>query len=236
MSIENKLRKTTAVLASTATVAAPNAAAAADLLLPPKPEDGKPVPEEIKTSANFVQYLARPAIRQSESDHYRLTHINKIKCGLGGIAQTGFNKAQYRLAEQGGQDSGTYTLSGVEVTTYGGPWGGIDGTGMTASGINLEGDEDAHEIAVDPNDIRLGSLVFMPAKDSPDNCAGPYLAADTGGAIIGRHIDVYKPGGAYSTFSANDVPLTVMSLHHYEEMKNNEEPMYTGVLATPTAH
>ncbi len=46
-------------------------------------------------------------------------------------------------------------------------------------------------IAVDPDLIPLGSLVYVPAY-KPLNSDGWFRADDTGGAIIGRHIDVYR--------------------------------------------
>jgi 3D (Asp-Asp-Asp) domain-containing protein len=47
-------------------------------------------------------------------------------------------------------------------------------------------------IAVDPSVIPLGSRVYVPAY-SHDGHDGWFLAQDTGGAIAGRHIDVYRP-------------------------------------------
>jgi hypothetical protein len=60
-------------------------------------------------------------------------------------------------------------------------------------------------VAVDPRLIQRGSSVFIPAYcETPSE--GWFTAADTGGAIIGRHIDVYRPppatpddGGQYLT-------------------------------------
>lgn len=46
-------------------------------------------------------------------------------------------------------------------------------------------------VAVDPSLIPLGSLVYVPAY-KPLNKDGWFRADDTGGAIIGRHIDVYR--------------------------------------------
>ncbi len=46
-------------------------------------------------------------------------------------------------------------------------------------------------IAVDPKLIPLGSLVYVPAY-RPLNKDGWFRADDTGGAILGRHIDVYR--------------------------------------------
>jgi 3D (Asp-Asp-Asp) domain-containing protein len=48
-----------------------------------------------------------------------------------------------------------------------------------------------HSVAVDPKLIPLGSRIFIPAYR--DIGGGWFLAQDTGGAIIGRHLDVYRP-------------------------------------------
>jgi hypothetical protein len=47
-------------------------------------------------------------------------------------------------------------------------------------------------IAVDPGVIPLGSRVYVPAYRN-DGHGGWFVAQDTGGAINGRHIDVYRP-------------------------------------------
>jgi 3D (Asp-Asp-Asp) domain-containing protein len=47
-------------------------------------------------------------------------------------------------------------------------------------------------IAVDPRLIPLGSRVFVPAYRH-DGHGGWFIAQDTGGAIRGHHIDVYRP-------------------------------------------
>ena len=46
-------------------------------------------------------------------------------------------------------------------------------------------------IAVDPGVIPLGSRVYVPAYRD-DGHGGWFVAQDTGGAINGRHIDVYR--------------------------------------------
>jgi 3D (Asp-Asp-Asp) domain-containing protein len=48
-----------------------------------------------------------------------------------------------------------------------------------------------HSIAVDPRLIPLGSRVYVPAYRHLGG--GWFIAQDTGGAIRGRHIDVYRP-------------------------------------------
>jgi 3D (Asp-Asp-Asp) domain-containing protein len=51
-----------------------------------------------------------------------------------------------------------------------------------------------HSIAVDPGLIPLGSRVYIPAYRGLGG--GWFLAQDTGGAIRGRHVDVYRPAPA----------------------------------------
>jgi len=46
-------------------------------------------------------------------------------------------------------------------------------------------------VAVDPSVIPMGSYIFIPSYRSING--GWFQAADTGGAIIGRHIDVFRP-------------------------------------------
>lgn len=53
-------------------------------------------------------------------------------------------------------------------------------------------------IAVDPQVIPLGSRVYLPAYRTEGH-GGWFIAADTGGAINGHHIDVYRPPPASSS-------------------------------------
>jgi 3D (Asp-Asp-Asp) domain-containing protein len=46
-------------------------------------------------------------------------------------------------------------------------------------------------VAVDPSLIPFGSHIFIPAYQAVNG--GWFEADDTGGAIIGRHIDVFRP-------------------------------------------
>ena len=50
-----------------------------------------------------------------------------------------------------------------------------------------------HSAAVDPRLIRLGSRIFIPAYCDAPGGNGWYRAEDTGGAILIRHVDVYRP-------------------------------------------
>jgi hypothetical protein len=53
-------------------------------------------------------------------------------------------------------------------------------------------------IAVDPRVIPLGSRVYVPAYQH-DGHGGWFIAQDTGGAISGHHIDVFRPPPASSS-------------------------------------
>jgi len=88
----------------------------------------------------------------------------------------------------------------------------MEGTGISATGLNLRGDSRAggrkvHEVAVDPSVIPLGSLITIWPNSL--NYRGPFLAADTGGDIIGYHIDVYNWTGSEraATYSRSNVSV-----------------------------
>lgn len=55
-------------------------------------------------------------------------------------------------------------------------------------------------IAVDPKVIPLGSRVYIPGYRR-DGHGGWFLAQDTGGAINGRHVDVYRPPPSTQSYS-----------------------------------
>lgn len=80
-----------------------------------------------------------------------------------------------------GKSLGTYLVTAydacVECT---GKNPGDPGYGITASGAVATAN---HTIAVDPNDIPLGTTVIINGRE--------YVAEDTGGAIQGKHIDMY---------------------------------------------
>jgi 3D (Asp-Asp-Asp) domain-containing protein len=75
------------------------------------------------------------------------------------------------------------------ATAYGPPWGGINGDGTTATGLNLTAGPAVFEVAVDPSVIALGSYVHV--QPNPFDTASAFYAGDTGGAIIGQHVDIY---------------------------------------------
>jgi 3D (Asp-Asp-Asp) domain-containing protein len=95
-----------------------------------------------------------------------------------------------------------------EATAYGPPWGGIQGDGITATGINLSAGQPAYVIAVDPSLITLGS--FEHVTPNPFGTDHEFYAGDTGGAIVGQHIDIYDWQGrtAQNSWGKRDVTVT----------------------------
>ncbi len=75
------------------------------------------------------------------------------------------------------------------ATAYGPPWGGIEGDGITATRLNLTAGQPALEVAVDPHVIPLGSYLYI--TPNPFGTHRAFYAGDTGGAITGRHVDIY---------------------------------------------
>jgi 3D (Asp-Asp-Asp) domain-containing protein len=59
-------------------------------------------------------------------------------------------------------------------------------------------------IAVDPSVIPLGSRVYIPAYRH-DGHGGWFTAQDTGGAILGRHVDVFRAPPALPTDTGSDL-------------------------------
>jgi 3D (Asp-Asp-Asp) domain-containing protein len=82
------------------------------------------------------------------------------------------------------------------ATAYGPPWGGINGNGITATGINLSAGQPMYEIAVDPAVIPLSSYTHV--KPNPFGTSSAFVAGDTGGAILGKHVDIYDWQGRSS--------------------------------------
>lgn len=85
---------------------------------------------------------------------------------------------------------------GFGATAYGPPWTSINGTGVTATGVDLRPAKKAYGVAVDPNVIPLGSKLRI--QPNPFNYGGTFTAFDTGGAIKGNRIDFYDWRGRSS--------------------------------------
>jgi 3D (Asp-Asp-Asp) domain-containing protein len=129
---------------------------------------------------------------------------------LGGIAGTGLTNAQVETVRLGSPFAGPRVTEGRYVATaYGPPWGGIQGAGATTSGglVIAGGRPRWYMIAVDPLLIGHGQLVY--AWPNPFRWRGPFLAADTGGAIRGRRLDFYDWRGRHTQHTWGQRAVTV---------------------------
>jgi 3D (Asp-Asp-Asp) domain-containing protein len=75
------------------------------------------------------------------------------------------------------------------ATAYGPPWNAMNGSGVTATGIDLTAGPPALVIAVDP--AVIGLRTFEHVTPNPFHTRQAFYAGDTGGAIIGQHVDIY---------------------------------------------
>lgn len=88
----------------------------------------------------------------------------------------------------------------VTFPLAGGGWSnGVGGPRLSYGGVTFAPGNSLplryyHSIAVDPRLIPLGSRVYIPAYRHIGG--GWFVAQDTGGAIKGRHVDVYRPAPA----------------------------------------
>jgi 3D (Asp-Asp-Asp) domain-containing protein len=110
---------------------------------------------------------------------------------LGGLAGTGITPDEYAAVKKSRYASPKITPGAYVSTSYGPPWGGIQGEGnQTAGGLQLsKGAPAKYFIAVDPKLIGHATWVYI--WPNPFEWRGPFLSADTGGAIDDRRIDFY---------------------------------------------
>jgi 3D (Asp-Asp-Asp) domain-containing protein len=114
-----------------------------------------------------------------------------------------FNATLNNLLGKGGP------LRGMLATAYGPPWDAMEGGGKTSTGIDLTRGQ-LPVIAVDPDVIPYGSIVK--ASNSPLGKNKLFVAADTGGAIKGNHIDFFVASGrsAQNGWGARQIGLQVL--------------------------
>lgn len=78
-------------------------------------------------------------------------------------------------------------------TAYGPPWNTMNGSGVTAGGTDLRDGKRHYILAADPSVLPLGTRVYV--DPNPYGYKGTFLVDDTGGAINGKHIDIYVSEG-----------------------------------------
>jgi 3D (Asp-Asp-Asp) domain-containing protein len=124
-----------------------------------------------------------------------------------GLGSKWVRDGQFGYADGGFVGAPQMAGGGYVATAYGPPWGGIEGGGTTATGVDLGNAPHKYIIAVDPSEIPLGSEVKV--WPNPFGYTGNFLAADTGGAIKGKRIDFYDWEGRAHQNAWGRRPVTV---------------------------
>jgi 3D (Asp-Asp-Asp) domain-containing protein len=85
---------------------------------------------------------------------------------------------------------------GFVSSAYGPPWDAMNGTGVTATGVDLTSAPEKFIVAVDPDVIKLGTQLSI--HPNPFQTSELFGAEDTGEAIQGNRIDFYDWRGRAS--------------------------------------
>ncbi|ADU28332.1 G5 and 3D domain-containing protein [Evansella cellulosilytica] len=113
-----------------------------------------------------------------------LVKEEKVRDSEDRIVAVGTKAPQQTVSRSASSDSASGDWQTFTATAYSAYCNGCSGN--TATGLNLRANPDKNVIAVDPNVIPLGSRVEIKGM-------GTFLAADTGGAINGRIVDIFMP-------------------------------------------
>lgn len=103
--------------------------------------------------------------------------------------------------------NGTY-----EATAYGPPWNAENGTGVTSTGVDLRDGPHVYVIAADPAVLPMHTHVKISPNPYDDDSI-VFSVEDTGGAIKGRHIDIYDYFGRANQlqWGVQNVTVTVVT-------------------------
>jgi 3D (Asp-Asp-Asp) domain-containing protein len=93
------------------------------------------------------------------------------------------------------------------ATAYGPPWSDGNGSGITATGLNLTAGPAMLEVAVDPTVISLRSYVYV--QPNPFNTTSAFYAGDIGSTVLGRHVDIYDWRGRTEQLAWGTQTVTV---------------------------
>jgi len=137
----------------------------------------------------LIAFSATPSIADNLS--------SKLQSDKGTDNQSVVGKPQSELVNEAVPQQGLGPATPYVATAY-------SLRGRTASGRTVS----RGIIAADPSILPLGSRVRL---EHP-GYSGEYLVADTGGAIRGRHIDIWTPSSSEAMrFGRRTVKLTVLS-------------------------
>jgi 3D (Asp-Asp-Asp) domain-containing protein len=118
---------------------------------------------------------------------------------LGGVGGTGVTREEHRRLRQHPSSGGRPASGSYVSTAYGPPWNALNGYGVTAGGIDVRDGPEKYIVAVDPSRVPIGSPVYL--WPNPFGWKGPFIAADTGGAIVGARIDFYDWRGRATQYA-----------------------------------
>lgn len=100
-----------------------------------------------------------------------------------------YRRRAQQLAMQAAGAVGLAQGGTFKSSSYGPPWTGINGSGVTATGVDLRPSKQFYGVAVDPSVIQLGSMLKI--NPNPFGTDEKFKAFDTGSAIKGNRIDFY---------------------------------------------
>jgi len=119
-----------------------------------------------------------------------------------------------------------------EATAYGPPWDAINGTGVTSTGVDLRDAPHKYIVAADPSVLAMHTKITVrPNPFNDDNIV--FSVEDTGGAIKGRHIDIYDWRGR-SYQDGWGVRTVDVELASASAVSGSQEP--AGTMYNPLMH
>ncbi len=161
---------------------------------------------------------------------------------VGWITQTGARTTPGRNGWTKGSPfwraAGYWRTKSSKKPTYplerGGWFSGIGKRYVQANGITFGSgpsrDLDYYaSVAVDPKLIPLGSRVYIPAYKGVGGSNGWFIAEDTGGAIQGRHLDVYRSAPASASGPVNSIASTRVRV--FPPGTGGQDPHVSGAVA-----
>lgn len=148
--------------------------------VPPQPD----APASIQQASRGLQQASNQAPRVPLE---QLVPYSSPQVGVKNVPKPSRTASRRVKQKKMGSGSSRGRCKQFQSTAYGPPWGGIEGTGITATGLKLKPGQ--YVVAVDPQVIPLGSKIRV--WPNPHDWRGEFLAADTGGAIQGYIVDFF---------------------------------------------
>lgn len=177
---------------------------------------------------HHYDFTKRPAASGPSSGAGGPDSGEELTGSLGGVGGTGFSQSDVNKAKA--LNKSIYKTSGIKEgtyksTAYGPPWNAMEGSGVTSTGIKLDGP--GYGIAVDPNTLPYGEMVYV--WPNPYDWKGPFLIMDTGGAFLnqGQKLDFYdwKGRAHQDAWGRKDVKVSKAEISgEAASEKGNQDP------------